>query len=302
MGFINISGKNIYIENQGRENKKVLLYLHGGPGASCLDFQNQCYKIGKYHNVIAIDQYGVLRSDAIPDYEDYGMVKQIEMLEQMRVQLNIEKWSLLGHSYGGMLACLYTNLYPASISSVIYECPSFNFTLSTKSVAKYLLGYFNNIQNTEGASLCYEIINKAYLENDNMAIDDMSKILNLSSDNPKIRNYLHNISYEEYIASYSTEEITSDMWAKGNIHYVKLVKDGKMFMNFLPLLSENHQPSLLITGKYDSVCSNEQIDYYMKHAPHAHIKEFENSGHFPRIEEANEYTKCVCEFISAYAK
>lgn len=87
-----------------------MLYLHGGPGASCLDFHNQAQSIGKYCNVIAIDQYGVLRSDAISDAENYGMEIQIEMLERLRVQLGINKWSLLGHSYGGMLAALYATM------------------------------------------------------------------------------------------------------------------------------------------------------------------------------------------------
>lgn len=110
MAFINISGKNIYIDNYGKDNKNSLLYLHGGPGAGCLDFHNQAQSIGKYCNVIAIDQYGVLRSDAISDAENYGMEIQIEMLERLRVQLGINKWSLLGHSYGGMLAALYATM------------------------------------------------------------------------------------------------------------------------------------------------------------------------------------------------
>ena len=36
MSFINISGKKIYYENYGENNTPVLVYLHGGPGASAL--------------------------------------------------------------------------------------------------------------------------------------------------------------------------------------------------------------------------------------------------------------------------
>lgn len=302
MGIINVKDKNIYAEIYGETNPKALLYLHGGPGASCLDFRNQAICIGRTHKVIAIDQYGVLRSEAIPVDEKYGMEVQIDMLEQIRIQLNINQWTLLGHSYGGMLACLYANKYPDSISSVIYECPSFNFALSTKSVAQYLYKHFNNTKNLQGMQLCNEIQKKVYVDNDSTSVSDMLSILRLASDNKKVRNYLHGITYEQYAASYSTEGITNDMWSKGEVHFNKLVEDKKLFSNFLPLLAQNKQPSLLITGKYDPACSKEQIDYFINHAPNGHIKDFENSGHFPRIEEAAEYTNCVCDFISTYAK
>ena len=38
MSFINISGKMIYYESYGENHTPVLVYLHGGPGASFLDF------------------------------------------------------------------------------------------------------------------------------------------------------------------------------------------------------------------------------------------------------------------------
>ena len=52
MAYINIFGKNIYYEIRGATNETVLLYLHGGPGASCLDFGNTAEtlsKIGRAH-------------------------------------------------------------------------------------------------------------------------------------------------------------------------------------------------------------------------------------------------------------
>ena len=297
MAFINIDGKNIYIEEYGKNNKKKLLYLHGGPGASCLDFQHQAEAFGKTFHIITIDQYGVLRSEAMSPDEKYGMKKQIEMLEQMRIQLNIDKWSLLGHSYGGTLACLYANLFPNSICSVIYECPSFNLGLSAKSVAEYLLTYFVGVDDTEGCTLCKEMQNKTYQENDSVAIQDMINVLALVADQ-KTRNYLHSISMNEYIASYSTDGISNDMWARSNMHLDKLIEDKLLFSNFLPLLEQNEQPALLITGKYDPVCREDQINYFNTHAPRGRTKEFKNSGHFPRIEEKDEYTKCIYEFLN----
>ncbi len=104
--FVDVFSHKIYYELYGAEHKDTLLYLHGGPGASCLDFVNQAKALSKKIKVISFDQLGVLRSDAIGADEDYSMEYQVEMLEEMRKSFGIERWSILGHSYGGMLAVL----------------------------------------------------------------------------------------------------------------------------------------------------------------------------------------------------
>ena len=60
-------GKKIYFEEYGIGKKPTLVYMHGGPGESCLTYTYQAQKLGEYFHVISFDQYGVFRSDAIPE-------------------------------------------------------------------------------------------------------------------------------------------------------------------------------------------------------------------------------------------
>lgn len=71
--FVTVLGKEIYYEMYGTEEKNTLLYLHGGPGASCLDFVRQAKALSEKMKVISLDQLGVLRSEAIAEDEDYSM-------------------------------------------------------------------------------------------------------------------------------------------------------------------------------------------------------------------------------------
>lgn len=41
MPYINICSKQIYYEKYGEENSPILVYLHGGPGESCLTYTYQ---------------------------------------------------------------------------------------------------------------------------------------------------------------------------------------------------------------------------------------------------------------------
>ena len=304
--FIDIWGKKIWYEIYGMEYNDTLLYLHGGPGASCLDFVNQAKALSEKMKVVIFDQLGVLRSEALAENESYSMEYQIEMIEEMRKFLGIEKWSILGHSYGGMLAVLYAYIYPSSIHKVILECPTLCFEDSAKSVAEYLSEHINSLDNKTAVELCEKIKFTDYQDKTEVVFD-LSTLLGYVTD-MELRFYLHGISVDEYEMSMDTTDITDEMWSKGERHLMKLLEtqpmpDGslpkrvQMTDNFLPMLAKISAPMLLINGKYDPACTKNQIKYIMNNAKNVTQVIFENSAHFPRLEEARKYTNTILGFL-----
>ena len=63
--------------------------------------------IVRFYGLVHFDQYGVLRSDAIPDGKSFGIEDHVDLADEMGGQLGIKSWTVLGHSIGGMFACLY---------------------------------------------------------------------------------------------------------------------------------------------------------------------------------------------------
>ena len=105
-----------------------------------------------------------------------------------------------------------------------------------------------------------------------------------------------------------TNGITEEMWAKANGHLTKLLEIQPtqnnslteritMLDNFLPIISKIPLPILLINGKYDPVCTMYQTKYMIDNTPNVTQVVFENSGHFPRIEEAMKFTDVIFDFI-----
>ena len=295
MAYINTLGKNIYYEVYGTTNETVLLYLHGGPGASCLDFGNTAEMLSKELQVISFDQYGVLRSEAIAENEHYSMDIQADMIEEMRQKLNVKRWSVLGHSYGGALAVFYANKYADSVDKIILECPSLNFADSAKSVAAYVSDYISQTGDLFAIEHCQKMKTFDYQNCD--VLVELIKLLGYVKD-MKLRTYLHGISYEEYMASFSTAGITNDMWAKSEMHLSNLLKDNAIVDNYLPVLNGLNKPTLLLKGKYDPACSNNQTQY-IKGLSNATVVEFHNSGHFPRIEETEKYVEMILHFFKS---
>lgn len=296
MPVVDIDSKKIYIEEYGKENKSTIVYFHGGPGTSCLDFNDQAKVLGTYFHVISFDQYGVMRSQAIRDNETFGMYDHIKLIERIREHYSISKWTVLGHSYGGMLASLYAHEYPDRLESVIYDCPSWNLILSAKSIASFFMPYFKLNRMQEGINACNTILKKNYKQHTGI-FSDLIDMLSLVTDE-KERNYLHNISAEEYSASFMTQEIPEDGWQKSNIHLKKLLEAGEIFNDYLPFLKKIMCPSLLLVGKYDPVCGRDQCNYFKSNSPRGKIVLFEKSGHFPRVEEPDAYTQTIVDFMN----
>ena len=302
--FVNIWGKNIWYDIYGAEHSDTLLYLHGGPGASCLDFVNQAKALSGKMKVVIFDQLGVLRSDGIAENESYSMEYQIEMVEEMRKILGIEKWSVLGHSYGGMLAVLYASACPDSVHKIILECPSLWFEDSARSTAEYLSEHIHSLNDEEAVKL-WEKVRFADYQDKTEVVWDLSALLGYVTD-MELRFYLHGITLEEYEMSMDTSDIANEMWSKGEQHLKKLLetpaagsaqKRVLMTDDLLPLIPKIAAPMLLINGKYDPACSKHQIEYIMNSAQDVTQAVFENSGHFPRLEEAEKYTNTVLSFL-----
>ncbi|MCM1299447.1 MAG: alpha/beta hydrolase [Firmicutes bacterium] len=304
--FIDIWSRKIWYEIYGEGHDRTLLYIHGGPGASCLDFANQAMALSEKIKVVAFDQLGVMRSDAIAENESYSMEYQIEMIEEMRKRSGIEKWSILGHSCGAMLAVLYACTYPDSVCSVILECPTLDFEDSAKSTVEYLNEHIAGLNDEQAIKLCEKIKLEDY-QNKADIVWDLSNLLSYVTDD-ELRNYLHGVSFEEYLMCMDTADIADEMWSKGERHLMKLLEtpttpnassQARMSItdNFLPLIPRITAPILLINGKYDPVCTENQAEYIMNNAQNATQAIFENSGHFPRIEEAQKYTNTVWDFL-----
>ena len=74
--------------------------MHGGPGESCYDFSfHQAERLkDSFIYVIMIDQKVSVAQKKLLKTEAFGLNDLIEDCEELRKSLQIEKWSIIGHS------------------------------------------------------------------------------------------------------------------------------------------------------------------------------------------------------------
>ncbi|KKQ32826.1 MAG: hypothetical protein US49_C0005G0045 [candidate division TM6 bacterium GW2011_GWF2_37_49] len=89
--------------------------INGGPGGSHHVFHPYFSEAAKFAQVIYYDQRGTGQSSADDSGKTYTIKQAVEDLDQLRARLGLDKWFVLGWSYGGFLAQCYALTYPEHV-------------------------------------------------------------------------------------------------------------------------------------------------------------------------------------------
>lgn len=112
-------GQSIYTKSFGNKNDKPLLFLHGGPGYNCANFEattaQQLAENGFF--VIVYDRRGEGRS--IDPNAKFTFKETFDDLNAIYEQYDLKKATLIGHSFGGIVATLFAEAYTEKIVSIV---------------------------------------------------------------------------------------------------------------------------------------------------------------------------------------
>jgi len=130
-GFVDAKGVLIYYTTIGRG--APLVVVHGGPGATHDYFLPHLLPLARQNRLVFIDERGSGRSEKLDDVKQYTVEAMADDVEEVRRALNLGKISLLGHSYGGVVAQAYAFKYQANLSHLLL-CSTFHSTRSLNDV------------------------------------------------------------------------------------------------------------------------------------------------------------------------
>lgn len=116
-GFIDVNGLFLYYTEIG--HGEPLVVLHGGPGGSHNYFLPYLLPLARTNRLIFMDERGSGRSGKLKDPSGYTVENMAADVEALRKALGLGAISVLGHSFGGVVAQEYALMYPKSVSHLI---------------------------------------------------------------------------------------------------------------------------------------------------------------------------------------
>ena len=116
-------GNLVYWETCGNPGGKPAVVLHGGPGSGCTDWHRRLFDPGAYR-VVLFDQRNCGRStphasEPTIDLASNNTANLIADIELLRERLGIERWLVLGGSWGSVLALAYAEQYPERVTELV---------------------------------------------------------------------------------------------------------------------------------------------------------------------------------------
>ncbi len=108
----------IYYEECGNPKGKSALVLHGGPGGGISPFLRRLHDPKRYR-IILFDQRGCGQSTPHAELRENTTWHLVADMEALRVHLGIEKWQVLGGSWGSTLALAYAQKHAERVSGLI---------------------------------------------------------------------------------------------------------------------------------------------------------------------------------------
>ncbi|MEO8337254.1 MAG: alpha/beta fold hydrolase [bacterium] len=106
-GFTTTTPVPLYWAEYGEAGAAPLLLLHGGPGASHEYLLPQMLELAKEHRVVMYDQRGGGKSRHDDDRAPIGWQDQVSDVALVVAELDISPLTIVGYSWGALLAMLY---------------------------------------------------------------------------------------------------------------------------------------------------------------------------------------------------
>jgi proline iminopeptidase len=111
-------GHELYVETVGSADGMPAVYLHGGPGSGCQPGQRRLFDPKKFRAVL-FDQRGAGRSQPARIRTSNTTAHLIADMEAIRTALGIERWLVVGGSWGATLGLAYAERHPERVIGLV---------------------------------------------------------------------------------------------------------------------------------------------------------------------------------------
>jgi proline iminopeptidase len=291
-GFVDANGVMIYYESLG--SGPPLLVVHGGPGASHDYFLPYLLPLARTNRLVFIDERGSGKSSKLDDPSGYTVENMVEDVEAVRRALDLGKTSLLGHSYGGVLAQAYALRHGDQLSHLVL-CSTFHSTREMNQVfdrmkAKMAPDLRDRLAAMEKDGLFGH--GKEW-EKNRYTSDYMSAAWG-EGYFPYLYQRRPDANYDPPAAGQMSWDLYREMWGS----HGEFVIDGNLAsVEYGDRLSSIRVPTLITAGDHDEcdpALSREMHDKI----PGSKLVIFPESGHMTFVDQPDLFVRTVADFVN----
>jgi proline iminopeptidase len=286
--YYTINGAKIWTVSFGKGDP--LFLIPGGPGNSHY-YMRQFDSLAISNTLVFFDGFGRGKSDTATDVKEYSLERDISDLEGLRKAMGYSSISILGHSYGGLVAQGYAIKYPGKVKHLILA----------NTFHSYLMWQENDDNSNREIKTNYpEVWEKLMQARELGVVSSDALHQEIYSEVPY--GFLYAYNPDNFDRS-SGKPYPNNMNMK--LYYQLAGRDGDFIVgndignfDFRKQLKDLKMPVLIIGGRFDRVAVPWMMVKYKEYCPQAKFVLFERSGHNPQVEQPIETIALLRDFLS----
>lgn len=280
-GFLDVGdGHSLYYEECGNPQGKPAVFLHGGPGGGCTSDMRRFWNPDIYR-IVLFDQRGSGKSTPHASLDHNTTWDLVNDIEVLRAKLQIEKWQVLGGSWGSTLALAYCQSHPERVTEIILrgifmlrkkEIHWFYQAGASELFPDYWQEYLRPIPEAERGDLL-AAYHKRLTSNDEKTRLDAARAWSVWEG--KTSTLLLN---DQIATAFGSDHMALSL-ARIECHY--FVNDG--FLEENQLLNNvdriRNIPAVIVHGRYDVICPVVSAWELAQAWPEAKLRIVPDAGH-----------------------
>jgi proline iminopeptidase len=255
--------------------------LHGGPGLDHTMFGSWLDALGDRCRLLLVDERATGRSEP-SDPETWTLERNAADVDAMAATLGLERYAVLGHSYGAFIALQHAVDFPGRPAGTIVS--------SGVPDARFLMGYVEEqLAAFEPVELREQVTDSWAREAHARTQEEVAQIL--ADQTPFHFADPRDPRIDDLAAAMADAVYGPDVLrAAANEDYGAIAVEDR--------LGEVTHPLLVLAGRHDRTCSIPAAEAIAAGVPGAELVVFENSAHMTFIEENEAYLEAVRGFLS----
>jgi len=284
---IAVGNASLYAREVG--HGQAIIVLHGGPDFDQAYLLPELDRLADGYRLIYYDQRGRGRSAEHVQPDDVTMASDVDDLDRVRQHYKLESATLLGHSWGAVLALEYALRHPTHVSHLVLMNPA---PASTSDLVVFRKAYVEQL----GADMQRQreiVAGAAYKAGDPDAVSARYRI-----------HFKHALKRpEDYEKLMARMKAAFASQGKDGILEARAVEDRLMRdtwdvedYDLLPKLRTLAIPTLVFTGDSDLIPG--EIGAHIAHAiPNARLVMLKDCGHFAYLECPGDVRRAFDDFL-----
>jgi pimeloyl-ACP methyl ester carboxylesterase len=126
--FVNGHQGRLHVDDGGNGSGIPVLLVHGN-GANLTQWQAQLDHLRRSRRAVAFDLRGMGMSDPAKN-GDYSIAAMVDDIDAVASALGLQRFVLVGHSYGGAVVAAYAGKHPDRVAGVVFADAGGNVKIS----------------------------------------------------------------------------------------------------------------------------------------------------------------------------